>query len=1435
MAEANQVSKWQPQAGPAITEPIRMFGAYVLDFTSSVGYGAESSTLQMKIAEDPNNMVQSRNAAGELLYFPKNPDGTDDITQNTTDAIDEATGATNTKVMESDPVEIHHYVYKKDADGVPQKTTAGEFIMEKVKGFPKVGTACQFMFPGNQLIDDTGKKVEGFQFAGIFQRHTYSESTGGRTYDIVFESPSKALEGVQVIMADFNGSSFQQDNMLDPAGFTVSQWSDPDCNVVQKADGTLCAYQCKDFYGSPLFTSQIRNVYNPYGILSNYRFLFDDDNITTGRGFFSQPDINKYGMRLMDTDTSLRGLGLLSLIENISKSGYRYTPYTLNSSTSSPTKMTNVNTVGLPDIPSSDAYVVPEYDDSEVIGGPVHYGESLMTIDFTTLKEKIAEVITDSDFLRMKGPIQNVHAIVQEACEMIVHDYVCVLDLVPAPTDLVTPNLAGTGTGNISFAKEGDIINGVIPQLYEENDPEKPVIGPAISFKMLDKSTPPESGVIEQLINDYKNKPNDENFYMSSSHGTELSNVVTQKLLLGGKASRIFEACALNYIPAFGKKPNGDWNVGTGFSDSDRLTAYDPGAGLAFDDVTILELRCALAGKDTWTYYNEIRRDFGANVAAAADIQSRFSLSGLRLFDKIKKGFGNTAAALSGYSGLVASMTSDYFFTRANSQDMIQYQARWDTVLHYAQNYYGKTFFVRLPVEPGGENNNLRFKDGSDQHNFESAWEISESGWDPTFRAKGNFNAAYTDEGKLKACAGYKPQENPLIHTDFSELGATFPLINQQGCFRVDPGDVTVGTTDVQIDKQIHYLPTPSNLKVTVGGKTYNNYDPCDERFVEAYVHVTCPAVYEADGNTYLWNYIGNLANQVQNQMIQDTPSLEKWETNLNDQCLTRIRQAPKLVYPSFVCIPQESNMYTWGPWYAYGKTKYGKAEVEQDENLRPEVFGDVDTLDKAAFSLVNAATADMYASESGSLSLAAFPQYNMAERFDVNGPYITKMDVSVGTGGLTTNYTFSTWTRNFGKIAKYNVDRIADINKARIRRFREGGVGPLGLSGHGAAGSTRTNDMNNQEVVRNRNGSNFFTGFAFPEEGKLNAAGANANPFHKRRSSWDMSMIFGGAAHPDFVNRDYYDEEGNYLPELRANSDNPDSIPEYYQTYDRMFGCTPEQIFTPVGIKNTPNEGKTEQTQLGYDLLPYVLKTKKTTNIDGEEDSKGAFLEGNALPTSHELDPYFYPQKQGGVIDYGAVVMNDYEWFAGDENNIHIQNNDGKIPTPDNAEVRTYGMRTPMLLSGWGYDICGNHAPSENTDPFPNTLVENAAKNRSLWKTGPLHVMWDDERQVWAGGLQFLEGKLTSAVEPPQTPEEPTTATMEVYRRNRKATEFDNKGRPTAYDTEWSHNAPDEITLTNRDPSLSVDPGNAAYDIYVMAARINYEWRIVYISCDNA
>jgi len=70
----------------------------------------------------------------------------------------------------------------------------------------------------------------------------------------------------------------------------------------------------------------------------------------------------------------------------------------------------------------------------------------------------------------------------------------------------------------------------------------------------------------------------------------------------------------------------------------------------------------------------------------------------------------------------------------------------------------------------------------------------------------------------------------------------------------------------------------------------------------------------------------------------------------------------------------------------------------------------------------------------------------------------------------------------------------------------------------------------------------------------------------------------------------------------------------------------------------------------------------------------------------------------------------------------------------------------------------------------------------------------------------------------------------MKVYRRTNKVAGME-------WSEEDEHGEYGIITLTNRDPSLSVDPAEAkklGYEVYVMATRINQEWRVVYISCDN-
>lgn len=107
-----------------LTQPIKMFGVYVESFSVSVGYGAESSTMQMTLIEDPDNFTQKLNANGVPLYR-----GTDSITGReveTTDTLScDLNGENcteNEKIMVADPIVLQHEVQVLDDDGLPEKT-----------------------------------------------------------------------------------------------------------------------------------------------------------------------------------------------------------------------------------------------------------------------------------------------------------------------------------------------------------------------------------------------------------------------------------------------------------------------------------------------------------------------------------------------------------------------------------------------------------------------------------------------------------------------------------------------------------------------------------------------------------------------------------------------------------------------------------------------------------------------------------------------------------------------------------------------------------------------------------------------------------------------------------------------------------------------------------------------------------------------------------------------------------------------------------------------------------------------------------------------------------------------------------------------------------------------------------------------------------------
>lgn len=1215
-----------------LTEPLEMFNAYVVDFSCSVGYGAESSTMQMTLAEDLNHVDSNNNPS---------------------------------------PKTIKHKKPRLDEDGkfIPDGNGSVEFDI--VDGFPEVGTCCQFKF-------------EGFEFVGIFQRYNYNQSISGNLYDVTFESPSKALDGVQVILDKFEGTVFTENTRYLPS------------------EGAN-------------FTSQIRNVYNPFGLRENRSF----------GGIFGGSGRNEFGFDAKE---------LLSLIEQISRS-----EFTFDNPSGNPGTDTDTND-----------------DDEEIIGGPIHFGESKFTINFGDLQSLLP------DFLRIKGDFQSINAIVQECTDMILHDYVTYIE----PT--VTQVSTGYGTGIIpqqQFVQE--IQNGVsLPQM----DIDYNITGPVISFKYLDKKPQPQPNVVETLVNQKKSTT-----LISATNGKELADAVTQKLIIGGDATRVWHAGMQYMIPVYGKDHQGAWLTGNGFDDQASVpVCLDNGS---IYSSKVIELRAALSGFKTWCWYHVVGKAYGyTNINNP--IFSQFARMTTSVFSSMSNNALSPFGVSAGFDGSVAQAAA-----QQDALDGIQGRSDgsqvFDAVLNTAQNYYGKTYFIMLPVEPGGLNNNIRFT----EQKSESAWQMADSAWDPTFTIKDI--EAYDDEGRLKACAGYFPSYSAgskRFDRDFSEIESPLPYVM--------PAADLIGATNVTVDKKIYWRQNPY---------FQSNNNPYDD--VSAMVHVTVPRVFEnvidasmssatsgpRAGMDGVFNAVAGGSNNPQLAQLAGSSQWSSYSQGFSNYAslengVLALKFMPRAVRPFEVSLPQSSIRYTWGPWYRYSAHR-GKAEVEQSDQLRPEVFGSARVMDQSAFALAGAAVADMYQSESGTVELAEFPQYNFAERFNTNGPYITKMSVKVGTSGITTSYEFSTWTRKFGKIAKYNIDRIAAINKNKIaamRTAKEDGAG--GRRSSPQSGSSQAQKQQAQNPIM----TNFMSGLKVPM--------AIGQALFTGQSVWAMSNKDGSVSVNDFARK------------VKLGG-------QVYNAYDVSFGCTQEQLFSPVGVQHPNNVRVKPDANLpapknGFSYI------RKPDSLSDTKDGLFDFQNSKQVsPTSFDLDPYFRFEK----VDFGATVTNDFQWFGGNQNNLAFERRDNVSNNAD--EYRTYGVKGPMLMSGWGYDVNGNPVPGKQNKQFDPQIP---SEDRSSWKSGPVDLKWDEERQVWAGGLQFVEGVLTSAIKKATSPDAPDkSGKMKLRRRF-----FDGNSY------KWN-STEEEITITNRDPSLAVST-SGSYDIYCMCVRINYEWRVVYVSCDS-
>jgi hypothetical protein len=230
----------------------------------------------------------------------------------------------------------------------------------------------------------------------------------------------------------------------------------------------------------------------------------------------------------------------------------------------------------------------------------------------------------------------------------------------------------------------------------------------------------------------------------------------------------------------------------------------------------------------------------------------------------------------------------------------------------------------------------------------------------------------------------------------------------------------------------------------------------------------------------------------------------------------------------------------------------------------------------------------------------------------------------------------------------------------------------------------------------------------------------------------------------------------------------------------------------------------------------PTLMYPSTQGPIDQTAKCSGVFFKFNVSPTSFDLDPYFFFDKNDYSITARAGLTKDF--------------NHKKFPVASGSHsVQPMVWKGPFYLSGWGYDVCGLPMPSGSNGRVFNL---ETPVDRSKWKTGPVDLRWDDNRKVWTGGTEIIEGRMVSNLSAGDF-SSPSVGSGQIYRgKNLQYSTFtlvrNNSGvvKPNPYgemvkDGPSSLNVKEIVQLTNRNNSFSLQSGD-----YFLAANINYEWR---------
>lgn len=568
----------------------------------------------------------------------------------------------------------------------------------------------------------------------------------------------------------------------------------------------------------------------------------------------------------------------------------------------------------------------------------------------------------------------------------------------------------------------------------------------------------------------------------------------------------------------------------------------------------------------------------------------------------------------------------------------------------YARSYYGQQFMIRMPfIESArdSESNNITISRMPVSAGF-----IDEDQWENAVSQNylpGNVDRMLDNENKIRAYVRF----NDITNLDFSNIEESNLILSDNGQSAFVLCDVQQQV--VYQDKDTLYSP---RAIVTLPGPIFPLQGP-DMGFHRG----------------VLRNFLlGELGKQ-ERKGGRSTNIEERVVEILSKAGCTNLNYAiaPLFVVPDIIVVPLQSNIARYGPWYATGAN--GQLDLEIDETIVPWAFGGYDEMNQAAEAKVTSAVSRYQVHEAGSIQFPGVPTVHMGSALVDSGPYVTDINVSIGTDGATTTYNMGTWTPQPFRFRKAQSEYVQRVNKKQQelrQQFR----------------TYLRATSSNLDIVSNR-------ATAMIRGMQKTARKKKASPH--LMISGTMSKVTVPA--PTDTNEDATRIEYKHVVAIDTDYGVASSLGG---DYERTGGGSLDTLFIPFSV-NYEASG-----------IPHFEEPTDTSGV----------------PNGSSLNPFIQGTNFGAIVR-GSGFPEEGLTFNQDSEFLDIRGLALRAP----LVLAGWGYDIegkPIPNSGIPSEDEGGE--DEQSDSFHQDYLTR----KDLWKCGPVDIRWDDNKKMWIAGTSM-------------------------------------------------------------------------------------------------